>query len=189
MFAYCGNNPVIRADSQGEWWHLVVGAIVGVVSQYVSDVVSNLASGKSFAESLVPTSSAVDYLAAAASGALAASGVGAFGSAMANAAIDGAAYVANCAIDGEKIDGTELLVTVTTSALTSGKGADGANLRGVYKRSNQVLKTAVSSKKRAMYTAKKKEVVKTVVGEISVSLLGGVKDGFNRDTRRRLANW
>ena len=188
MFAYCGNNPVVRTDSQGEWWHLVVGAIVGAASQYVSDVVSNLASGKSFTESLVPTSSAVDYLAAAASGALAASGVGALGSAVANAAIDGAAYIANCGINGEEINGAELLFTVTTSALTSGKGVDGANLRGVYKHSKQVLKTAVSPKKIAMYTAKKKKVVTTVIGEITVSLLEGVKDGFNRDTRRRL-NW
>ena len=188
MFAYCGNNPVIRTDAQGEWWHLIVGAVVGAASQYVSDVVSNLASGKSFTEALVPTSSIVDYLAAAASGALAASGVGALGSAMANAAIDGVAYIANCGINGEEVNGTELLFTVATSALTSGKGADGANLRGVYKRSKQVLKTAVSPKKIAMYTAKKRKVVTTVVEEIGTSLLEGVKDGFNRDTRRRL-NW
>lgn len=136
----------------------------------------------------MPTSSAVDYLAAAASGALAASGVGAFGSAVANAAIDGVAYVANCGINGEEVNGAELLFTVATSALTSGKGVDGANLRGVYKHSKQVLKTAVSPKKIAMYTAKKKKVITTVVGEIGISLLEGVKDGFNRDTRRRL-NW
>ena len=77
---------------------------------------------------------------------------------------------------------------MATSALTSGKGVDGANLRGVYKRSKQVLKTAVSSKKIAMYTAKKTKVVKTVIGEIGSSLLEGVTDGFNRDTKRRL-NW
>jgi RHS repeat-associated protein len=188
MFAYCGNNPVIRTDAQGEWWHLIVGAVVGVASQYVSDVVSNLASGKSLTESLIPTSSVVDYLAAGASGALAASGVGALGSAVANAAIDGVAYVANCGINGEEVNGGELLFTVATSALTSGKGVDGANLRGVYKHSKQVLKTAVSPKKIAMYTAKKKKVVTTVVGEIGESLLESVADGFNRDTRRRL-NW
>ena len=186
MFVYCGNNPVVRMDSQGEWWHLAVGAIVGVASQYVSDVVSNLASGKAFSEALVPTSSAVDYLAAAAGGALAASGVVVLGSAIANATIDGVAYIANCGINGEEVNGTELLLTVATSALTSGKGADGANLKGVYKSSKQILKTAVSPKKISMYAAKKKEVVTTVITEISVSLIEGVKDGFIRDTRRRL---
>ncbi len=188
LFTYCGNSPVARADDGGEFWHIVVGAIVGAASQYVSDVVSSLASGKSFTESLVPTSSGVDYLAAAASGALAASGIGAFGSAVANAAIDGAAYIANCGINGEEVDGTELLFTVATSALTSGKGADGANLRGVYKHSNHVVKTAISQKKRAMYAAKKKDVLKTVLGEIGASLGEGLIEGFNRDTRKRF-NW
>jgi hypothetical protein len=29
MFAYCGNNPVSRADDGGECWHVVIGAVVG----------------------------------------------------------------------------------------------------------------------------------------------------------------
>lgn len=186
MFAYCGNNPISRVDSEGTWWHLVVGAIVGVVSQYVSDVVSNLASGDSLSEALIPTSSAVDYIAAAASGALAASGVGAVGSAIANAAIDGLAYAVNCGIEGEKIDEAELLFTVAASALTAGEGIDGAKLRGVYKYSKEVLKTAVSPKKISMYTAKKAKVVKTVIMQIAESLAGGVEDGFYRDIEQRL---
>ena len=188
MFAYCGNNPIIRADSEGTWWHLAVGAIVGVVSQYVSDVVYNLASGDSILEALVPSSSPVDYLAAATSGALSASGVGTFGSAMANATIDGLAYVANCGIDGEKVDGTELLFTVTISALTSEKGIDGGNLRGVYKHSTNVLETAVSTKKIGMYVAKKNEVVTTVIEKTSSTLFEGVKDGVYRGIKQRLGS-
>ena len=29
MFAYCGNNPVSRADDGGEFWEIVVGAAIG----------------------------------------------------------------------------------------------------------------------------------------------------------------
>ena len=29
MFAYCGNNPVARADNGGEFWNIVIGAVVG----------------------------------------------------------------------------------------------------------------------------------------------------------------
>ena len=29
MFAYCGNNPVSRSDDGGEFWNVVIGAIVG----------------------------------------------------------------------------------------------------------------------------------------------------------------
>ena len=30
-FAYCGNNPIIRVDPEGEIWHIVGGAVVGAV--------------------------------------------------------------------------------------------------------------------------------------------------------------
>ena len=36
MFAYCDNNPINRADENGEFWHLLVGAAVGVAVKYVS---------------------------------------------------------------------------------------------------------------------------------------------------------
>ena len=29
LFAYCGNNPISRADSNGFFWHIVAGAVVG----------------------------------------------------------------------------------------------------------------------------------------------------------------
>ena len=51
MFSYCENNPVIRSDSTGQWFGLddliagVVGAVVGLASQFVSDVVTSVVSG------------------------------------------------------------------------------------------------------------------------------------------------
>ena len=177
MYAYCGNNPVNRNDDGGEFWHVLVGAVVGVVGQYISDVVSNVASGKTGWDILKPTSSVVDYVASAASGALAATGIGAVGSAFANAAIDGGAYVANQLIEGEEIDGSELTNTMFLGAVTSGKGINGKELRSVYKRSSQVLKTAVSPKKIAMYTAKQSAIKKTVTKEIFASL--GSDAGFS----------
>ena len=37
MFAYCGNNPVTRADDSGEGWHiLIAAAISGTVSLVTS---------------------------------------------------------------------------------------------------------------------------------------------------------
>ena len=50
LYAYCGNNPVIRADSSGEAWHIaigaLVGAIVGLVGQVISDVVTSGLNGQ-----------------------------------------------------------------------------------------------------------------------------------------------
>jgi len=92
LYAYCDNNPIDRADDGGEFWHIVAGAVIGAASQYVGDVLLNLAEGKSFGESLKPRSSVASYLGAAASGALAATGIGVVGSIAANAAISGAVY-------------------------------------------------------------------------------------------------
>ena len=124
-FLYCRNNPVVRKDSEGTFWHLIVGAVVGVATQYVADVVSNLASGKSFSESLKPTSSWADYGSAAVSGALAASGIGVIGSVAANAALGGATYVANCQISGETVNGADFLVSVGIGGIAGAIGGNG----------------------------------------------------------------
>ena len=166
MFSYCGNNPVSRADVGGEFWHIVVGAIVGVATQYISDVASNLAEGKSFTESLKPKSTLADYGAAALSGALAATGIGTGASVVANAAIGGATYLVNCKIEGE--DANFLDFTLATgvgavSGMIGGSGVDGARLRGATKTSKVLLETAVSPKKIAQYTAKITGCTKTVI--------------------------
>ena len=36
MCAYCGNNPVIRTDDGGDFWNIIIGAVVGaVVSEWL----------------------------------------------------------------------------------------------------------------------------------------------------------
>lgn len=50
LYAYCDNNPVMRIDSSGAVWHLAVGAVVGVATQFVADVGIGLATGSSFGE-------------------------------------------------------------------------------------------------------------------------------------------
>ena len=62
MFAYCGNNPVHRDDSEGDSWVAVIGA-VGM--QYATDVLGNVMSGKKGVKALIPTSSLATYTAAA----------------------------------------------------------------------------------------------------------------------------
>ena len=73
MYLYCGNNPVIRADDEGEFWEaIVIGFVAGVVGQYISDVIGNVSSGKTGIDIFKPTSSAGDYLASGIGGAIAA---------------------------------------------------------------------------------------------------------------------
>lgn len=122
LFSYCGNNPVTRADDEGEFWHIVIGAAVGLVTQYVSDVVSNLMDGDSFLKALVPSSSLIDYGAAALSGAVGATGIGFWGSVAANAGISGGQYLANCAMEGEDMSLGGFALAIGEGALSGRKG-------------------------------------------------------------------
>ena len=40
LYAYCDNNPVVRADSSGYVWHIVAGAAIGGVSSFVATLVT-----------------------------------------------------------------------------------------------------------------------------------------------------
>ena len=187
LYVYCDNNPIMSTDEDGEFWHLVVGAIAGVVSQYVSDVVSDIVSGKSIREILTPNSSLADYIAAGASGALAASGVGVVGSKIANAAIKGGAYVINSAIEGEDISAWELTKTMISAGVSAKAGINGAKMRGIYKRSNEVLKTTTSARKIAMYTSKKLNIKSTVFKKIGKTIGGTTISGAWRGLRDRFS--
>ncbi len=97
LYAYCDNNPVMRVDSSGAVWHLAVGAVIGVATQFVMDVGFGLASGSSLKE-IMSSLSPVDYVSAAIGGAMAASGITLAGSVVANAVLGGTTYLANCSI-------------------------------------------------------------------------------------------
>ena len=177
MYAYCGNNPVSRVDDGGEVWHLVVGAAVGVATQYAADVSINLLSGKSLRDALTQTSSIVDYTSAAIGGVLAASGIGLAGSVVANATLGGATYLMNSNVGGKSINDLDLVVATViggVAGVIGGSGANGARLQGVYKTSKTVLKTAVSTTKRAMYTGK----ITAVKSAVTVSTIRTVASGF-----------
>ncbi len=164
LYLYCDNNPVMRIDSDGYCWHLAIGAVVGVATQFVADVSIGLATGSSFGE-VVGSLSPVDYASAAIGGAIAASGIGLIGSVIANASLSGATYLANCHYKGVEFSTRDLATSTVIggfSGLIGGSGANGKNLRGIYNRSKQVINATTSVRKQALYSAKI-SAVKTVV--------------------------
>ena len=66
MFAYCENNPVMRHDPNGEWAQILVGAAIGVLEQFVSDVAVAAITGQPLDECF---SSVGTYVSAGLSGA------------------------------------------------------------------------------------------------------------------------
>ncbi len=46
LFSYCDNNPIMRADPDGEFWLAVAGAFFGAIIGAATQVVSNLTTGQ-----------------------------------------------------------------------------------------------------------------------------------------------
>jgi len=46
LYAYCDNNPVMRVDGDGEFWNVIVGGLVGIASQFVSDIITSAIDGE-----------------------------------------------------------------------------------------------------------------------------------------------
>ena len=68
LYAYCDNNPVMRRDDGGEFWlRALGGAILGVVGQFASDLITSVIDGE------FQMSSFSTYLGAAVGGAVGAS--------------------------------------------------------------------------------------------------------------------
>ena len=166
LFSYCDNNPLIRTDEAGTFWHWLVGAVVGVVTQYVVDVALNLASGDSFIEALVPSSTVADYASAAIGGMLTVSSIGRVASVAANAALSGITYLADCDIYNEDPSVWEFGFAVANGALSGLIGGSGMDLQTQFEitqTAKQVLNTAVSPKKIALYGAKIAAIEKSML--------------------------
>ena len=160
MFAYCGNNPAVNADDDGDFWHLIVGALVGVAIKYACDVAANISAGKRGLDVLKPSSSVASYVGAAASGALAASGVGIVGQAVGNAAISAATNVVDqtSKIRKDRTRGiqtnfsTKQLLADTTIGLASGLigGAGASSVVAGAGGAKQMIDLGVGSIKRSV---------------------------------------
>ena len=153
MFAYCNNNPVIAADANGEWLHLIIGAAVGAVVNAVVTTVEAVATDGWDALSEGETWAKIGISAAtgAASGLLAASGVGLVGAIAGNAAISMAGNAANQVIDNKgfkNFDTGDMLLDGVVGGVCGawgGKGASYGNTAGIKSAGKTLMKNLTSS--------------------------------------------
>ena len=185
-YAYCDNNPIMRVDIYGAIWHLVVGAAVGIATQFVADVGIGLMSGNSIGE-VMGSLSAVDYVSAAVGGALAASGISAVGAIAANAALGGTTYLANCGYKGEKANVVDFGAATVVGGIAGkigGSGVNGRKLQGIYRRANDVIKTAKSARRIAKYVAKKTAIKVTVKSGVKQTVKAGFFSNITNFVRK-----
>jgi RHS repeat-associated protein len=195
-YIYCRNDPTEHYDPEGTFLlgvmatrviGALVGAFVGVVSQYVGDIMVNALSGKTGADLFVPNSSLADYGAAALSGAIASTSITKTGAIIVNGVIGGATYLVNCSAKGDEANFVDFIMSTgigMVGGAIGGSGADTAKLREIWGVSQEVLTNATSPKKIAMYVGKMtacKQVIRSAIGStfnatVFSKVSGQVKD-------------
>ena len=124
LYAYCDNNPVMRVDYGGEFWHIVVGAAIGALIGGVSSIVGQIVSGGEVNWAEVGISAASGALTGAITTAV--PGMGAVATGVVHATVGAGAHAAT-----ELVNGRIPTVLGTLSAgVTSGILAFGAKAIG-----------------------------------------------------------
>ena len=149
MYLYCGNNPVVRADDEGDFWNIVVGAVVGAALGALVQIGNNLLAGEHWLDGVGTAA-----LTGAASGALAASGVGLVASVAGNAAISMAGNATNQVIKNKGFDNFDvgdMLIDGAIGAIAGRVGGKGmgkfANLKTLNK---NLTKKVISGSKETV---------------------------------------
>ena len=127
MFAYCNNNPIVLTDSEGQCGivaTMLLGTAVGVISQYVCDIVDNMMSGKTGLDILVPSGSLGEYVASGLSGAVCAiPGAGTIVSVVCDLATPALAQGVDAVVSGSQWSwakyGEDVATNLTSSCISS----------------------------------------------------------------------
>jgi len=106
LFAYCGNNPVSRADDGGECWNTIIGAAAGaIVGAFISAAAQLVKDPDSWKTGTFWGHVAISAVAGAITGAFAATGIGLTGQIAINATVGAASGLADTAIDANNNTG------------------------------------------------------------------------------------
>ena len=101
MFAYCGNEPILREDQDGKLWNIIIGAAVGA---FVGGLSAAIASYQSTGE-INWGSVGIGAAAGGISGAISATGMPALGQAIASGIIaTGSNIATQTIVEGKKIN-------------------------------------------------------------------------------------
>ena len=126
MFAYCGNNPVMRKDEGGEFWNVVAGAIIGAVVNTVVSYITATMAGEEFSFA----DAAVAFASGGITGAFAATGIGWVGQALIGGAVGAVGSISNNVLEGQDICVTSAIVNGVAGLVGGAIGGDGIRKAG-----------------------------------------------------------
>jgi len=161
LFAYCDNNPVMRADSDGEFWHVLVGTVVGAVVSATAKIVTNVISGDKWYNGI-----GVAAATGAISGFLSSVGVPAAVMIAADSALSAAQSIYDDVKSGDKSVAniaTNAVISAGVSALFSAASgpSNGKQLNNLYKQSKHAKNSLKSSGLNPTVKSSLKSTIKT----------------------------
>jgi len=142
LFAYCGNNPVMREDKGGHFWNLAAGALLGGIINGFSQVITNVVTGSEWNSGLVGA-----IVTGAASGAVSASSLGRTAQMVVNAGIGLVSEVVNQISAGTLTTKEGLDSVMKATVVSAVSGYLGGN--GMRHESSNYYKAAQSAKQIA----------------------------------------
>ena len=164
LFAYCGNNPVSREDSNGGFWLTVgvmaVGGLIGAAISAVSSAVTQQALTGTVNWKSVGVAAATGFV----SGAVAASPLGIVGQQVAGGVIGGLSYVADCYVNDKAMKLDEAVLSVGMGVISGRIGGPGANEKMVLSNAAKSAKQTIARETRR---ANQKYAQKVIAATIS----------------------
>ena len=143
LYSYCDNNPVMRVDDGGEFWHILAGAAVGSIINGTMKIISNAIEGKSLTSGL-----GIAMLSGAASGALGSMGIGIGVIIAGNAAISMSENAINQIIDNNGFDNFnvgDMLFDGMVGGISGGIGGAGTGSKYLTNLGYQTVKRTFKS--------------------------------------------
>ena len=148
LFAYCGNNPVLRGDAEGEFWNVVIGAAVGGLLSGITTAITSYAETGSINWGSVAISAATGAL----NGGLAATGVGLMGRTIASGVISAVGDAATQRHENRSINWGQVIgVGVTGAAMTVIGEAPGKLLSASTRTAGETRLTQAIYHRRSVY--------------------------------------
>jgi len=127
LYVYCGDNPILWGDSSGEFWHIIIGAVIGATFSTAISVATQLAT----ADQVKLSTTLIAAGAGAVSGGLAASGVGIVGQIFLNGTIGAATNVTQQLFNNggsfDNLSGWSIAASVGVGMLAGALGGKGAD--------------------------------------------------------------
>ena len=123
LFTYCDNNPILRKDEEGKFWHIVVGGIIGAVISTAVQIVTNLTDGDENSKWYDGTGGAL--ITGAISGGLSVSGIGLGASIASNAALNAVNSAVYDLVAGDGINISDVLIDGCIGAASGLAGGAG----------------------------------------------------------------